>query len=139
MPQPARKTKAATRADADVRRLVDEYGDLVKLIAPFKADIARVAALASAIRAVHSESSAFADFRVEGDHYTAFLGPKANETRIEDMQDVYDTLGHKAFIAACSMTLSALAKAGLQPLQIEVLTTKEQTGTRTLTVSDHAE
>ena len=125
-----KKTKADLRAGAAERRLVDEYGDLVLVLAPFKADIARVSALATAIRALHADSDPATEFTVEGDHFVCVLGPKSNETRIYDMDDVFDALGRKAFLANCSMTLAALTRAGLPALQIEGLTTKEQTGFR---------
>ena len=137
MPNPPRKTpeelRALRAASAARRAVVDEYGDLTVKLRPFKADQARLADLAKTIRGWYAAEDATEAFTAEGDHYQALLGPKSNETKIEDIEAVYDALGHDAFLAACSITLGALEKAGAN---VAALTVKEQTGSRSLTVTE---
>jgi hypothetical protein len=127
------------RAQAAMRRaIVDEYGDLVMKMRPFKPDAARLLDLAKAIRAWYADEDATLAFTARGDHYDVLLGAKGNETRIEDMQAVYDAMGHADFIRACSMTMGALEKNVVYGRFVS-LTVKEQTGSRSLTLAELAD
>jgi len=139
MPKLPRKTPEDLRAEASKaaarRAVVDEYGDLTAKLRPFKADLARLTDLAKTIRGWYAAEDCRLPFTAEGDHYQALLGPKSNETKIDDIEAVYDALGHDVFLAACSITLAALEKAGAN---VAALTTKEQTGSRSLAVTEWA-
>jgi hypothetical protein len=135
--------KAAPRKDAEElrraaarRAVVDEYGDLLPEVAPMKPRVARLAELAKEIRSWFSDADPAATVFAEGDHYQATLAPCGYETRIENMQAAYDAFGHEWFLANCSLTLTALAKGGLNAGAIAALTVKEQTGSRALTVQE---
>lgn len=115
------------------RAIVDEYGDLLVQLMPHKAAFARLEAVKKTIRAWFADSDAAETFVAHGDHYEATLGPKGNQTVIEDMQAVYEAMGHDVFIAACSMTIESLGKlAGSHTIVV-------QTGSRPLTVSEPPE
>lgn len=123
---------AQLKAQTKLRRAaVDEYGDLALELAPLKPKTARLAALASTIRAWHPDSAeAISEY---GDHYLCTLSASGNQTRIEDMQAVYDSLGHDKFLAACSMTLAALKTAGGNTAALTVI---EQTGPRAIAIAE---
>jgi hypothetical protein len=136
---PSKPTTAALRAEAERRAaaqrrgLVDEYGDLVATLAPLKNAIARKDEIAKTIRSWYAGEAASAAFTAAGDHYAALVGAKGNETRIDDLAAVYAALGHDRFLASCSLTLAALKAAGLD---VAAFTSIEQTGSRSLTVTE---
>jgi hypothetical protein len=84
-PEPRVRAVAAMR-----RTLVDEYGDLLDTLAPFKNAFARRDAIAKTIRSWYADDTASASFSVEGDHYCVLLSPKGNQTRIDDIEAVYE-------------------------------------------------
>lgn len=134
------KTKLNTyekRRQAELRQreraVIDEFGELSRAMAPHKAGMARLATLAKSIRDRFSDADPYADFEAAGDYYIAVLGPCGLQTSIEDMQEVYDALGHDDFIKHCSMTLAKL-QAACSAGRFESLVTKEPTGPRGLTV-----
>ncbi len=113
---------------------MDEYGDLLVELTPLKPRIARLEAVKKTIRSWFADEDASETFVAHGDHYEATLGPKGNQTVIEDMQAVYEEMGHEAFIRKCSMTLEAL---GVSLAASHTIVT--QTGSRPLTVRELAE
>lgn len=129
--------REAKRAEAKLRRaLIDEYGDLVRALAPHKADLARLTKLASTIREWYKDADERTSFLAEGDHFSVTVGPCGNQTKIVDMDGVYDALGHDPFIAACSMSLANL-KAALAGRAVEgAFTEVEMSGSRDLTLTE---
>ena len=140
--------EALLRASAR-RTLVDEYGSLAETVAPFKPQFARFTKLAETIRGWFKDEDAALGFVVNGDFYRATVGPRGNQTHIEDMQAVYDAVGHDRFIAGCTFSLAALAlalgtlgvpaseNAALRSaVNIASLTTLEPTGPRSLIVTE---
>jgi hypothetical protein len=124
----------AEKARAE-RAMIDEYGELSRAMAPHRPAMARLAALASGIRARFHGREATEEIEAPGDYYTVVLGPCGLQTRIEDMQAAYDALGHDAFIAHCSITLERLRLAcGSMNIPFTNLTVQQQTGPRPLTV-----
>ena len=136
----APRLTAAERRQKDAiaeqrRKTVDEYGSLIVKLAPFKADVARLADLAKSIRDWTKDESPGVNVAFEGDSFIASLGPCGMETVIPDMNVVYQSLGHERFLKSCSMSLKALEAAGAD---VATLTVKQQTGTRGLTVTPKA-
>ena len=128
------------RRQAELRRqeraVIDEYGELSRAMAPHKASLARLTALAKSIRERFQNEDPLRDIEAAGDFYFVTLGPAGLQTRIEDMQATYDALGHERFLAHCSMTLEKLkAATAEQPGQFAALTLQERTGSRPLLVS----
>lgn len=126
-----------------LRALVDEYGDLSKTVQPYKPDMSRLADVARELRQMHAGLDAAEPIVIEGDHYRVTLGACGMRTAIDDMQAVYDTLGHKSFIASVTITLKALEEAMAQRREPSVclssLTTKTQTGPRSISVVELSE
>jgi hypothetical protein len=132
------KPTPAEIRDAARVELVDEYGHLLEKTAPHKKNFARLAEVAKGIRSWFKDSSGSKSYIAQGDIYVCTLSPCENQTVIKDMQLVYDRLGHKKFIAACSITLGAMAEAGLSAGDIVAMTYKAQTGSRNLEVTKRA-
>ena len=112
------------------RAVVDELGDLLVATAPHKADFARLDALKKTIRDWFADDDPTESFVAHGDNYLATLGAKGNKTVIEDMQNVYDAMGHDAFLKACSVPIGSLGSLAAS------VTIMVQTGPRDLTVSE---
>lgn len=115
--------------------LVDEYGSLLARTAPHKSNFARLAEVAKGIRSWFKESPGHKSYTVEGALYVCSVGVCGSSTIISNMQEVYDRLGHKKFLAHCSITLTALEEAGLNAGDIAAMTHKAQIGSRNLDVT----
>lgn len=137
MSQARNQDREAKRAEAKLRRaVVDEYGDLVQALAPHKAGLARLTKLASTIREWYKDADARTSFLAEGDHYSVTVGACGNQTKIVDMDGIYDALGHDPFIAACSMSLKALEAALAGRAVQGAFTAIDTTGPRDLTLTE---
>jgi hypothetical protein len=124
-----------TKAEGLARAVVvDEIGSLTKELAPFKSKIARREELAKVCRSWAADTDAAEPFSVDGERFTVLLSPKGNETAL-NMVSVWTALGRKKFIQAASISLTAL-KLLLPEATIASLSSKEQTGSRTLTVTE---
>ena len=121
------KTEAVSR-----RAVVDEYADLVAETTPWKAKFTRRDDLAKIIRDWYVNADANKAHLAEGDRFQVLLSPKGNETVI-DMVKVWAALGRKKFIEAVTVSLTAL-KEVVPAATIAAMTTKNQTGSRSLTV-----
>lgn len=117
------------------RAVVDELGDLLVSTAPHKANFARLEALKKTIRDWFVDDDPAESFVAHGDNYEATLGPKGNQTVIEDMQAVYDAMGHDAFLKTCAITIGNLEKE-LSAGRAAALTAIVQTGPRPLAVTE---
>jgi hypothetical protein len=127
-------TIMTTKAETLARRsAVDEYGDLVAELAPFKGKQTRCDELAKTIRSWYVDSDAGTTYAADGDRFVATLGAKGNQTVI-DIAAAYKALGAKKFKAAVTLTMKAL-EAALPAALVLLVTSKEQTGTRSLQVS----
>ncbi len=129
--------QATNRLSAQDKRerkaMIDEYGDLVKRLAPVKPDMSRLTTLTAAIRSWYEDADATASVSAFGERYVVSLGPRGNQTKIENMQDVFAALGRERFLSVCSLSLANLAAALDNP---DAYTVSEQTGPRPLTVQD---
>jgi hypothetical protein len=134
MKRPHRKTADELRRDAR-RATVDEYGDLLIAMAPHKPGISRLAALAKSIRDWFTDEDPTISVTAHGNHYEVNLSPCGIKNRIEDMQAVYDAMGHEDFLKACSITIGNL-ETFLSKGRAAALLIAEQTGTRDLTVTE---
>lgn len=122
-----------TKAEALTRRsVVDEYADLVAETTPWKAKIARRDELAKIIRDWYVTAAAEQAHVAEGDRFHVILSPMGNET-VVDKVAAWAALGRKKFIEAAGLTITAL-KGALPAATVSTLTSKTQTGSRTLTV-----
>jgi hypothetical protein len=122
-----------TKEEAANRRIVvDEYADLVAETTPWKAKFTRRDDLAKIIRDWYVAEDANATHTAQGERFHVLLSPKGNETVI-NMRNVWNALGRKQFIEAVSVSLTRL-KELLPAATVASFTTKEQTGSRTLTV-----
>ncbi len=129
------KTTPSEVRDAGRILLVDEYGCLLAKTAPHKRNFARLAEVAKGIRSWFKDSPGQKSYIVHGSAYLCTLSPCENQTLIGDMQTVYERLGHKKFLSHCTISLTALADAGLTAGDIAALTYKAQTGSRTIEVT----
>lgn len=127
-------TKAEIKAaELEVRRkVVDEYGDLVAELAPWKQKLSRRDDLAKIIREWFSDSDAGVSHTIAGAKHEVVLGEKQLVTRI-DTAKVWSMLGRQKFLEICSLTMKAI-EAHLPAAALAVLVSKDRTGTRSLVV-----
>jgi hypothetical protein len=123
-----------TQAELVARRAaIDEFGDLVAELAPFKAKQTRCTELAKTIRSWYVLEDANTGYCADGDRFVASLGAKGSETVI-DYKAAYKAMGAKKFREAATLTIKAL-EAALPAALVLAVTSKEQTGSRSLQVS----
>jgi hypothetical protein len=127
-----------TKTEVDARRaVVDEYAELLAALAPLKPKQARVDELAKAIRSWYDSADETVAHVALGDKYQVTAGAKGMQTVI-DTAGAVQALGRKKLVLAVSFTLKALNEY-LPEAIVAMLTTKEQTGSRSLTVQPMAE
>jgi len=124
------ESKAAKARLAARRAIVDELGDLLIATAPHKADFARLELLKKTVRDWFAGEDAAGSFTAEGDHYAATVGAKGNQTRIEDMDAVFQAMGRDAFLSVCAVPIGKLTP------ECVGFTVSEQTGPRPLNVTE---
>ncbi len=94
---------------------VDEFGDLATEIKRLKAQLKpkteRFDKLDQQIQSWFEKHPAEESTTVEGKRYLVKVSPRENRTEILGIAKVYRALGVKAFLAACKISLKAIAKA----------------------------
>jgi len=118
--------------DPALAKLVDELGELDQAITPdIKAKIARAEIVRKAIRQHYDDKQADAYFTAAGERFTATIGPRAHEKRI-NIPALAKKAGAIVFARMASVTLKALESEA--PHLYSDVVTIAATGSRTLTV-----
>ena len=129
----ATKTKTAARRP----HLVDEYADLERKLAPYRADFRRFEEVARLLRLAANERPGHEVVTIGGERYIVTLSPAGMRTVIAPAAVLYDKLGRETFLRIASTTVKAL-EANATALEIAELTSQEQSGSRTITVAAKA-
>lgn len=111
---------------------VDELGDLEKLLAPFKLQIARAEQLRRIVRSAFEDSPAEEEIKATGSRFVAVLGPRGNETRI-DFPELIAAIKPERFALFATCTLKSLRDNAPAELVARV-TSVGNTGPRSLAV-----
>lgn len=125
----AAKQKALLEAARSA--VVDEAGELEKMLAPFKGDIRRLEELRKTIRSWYAAADPTKIFSAYGETYVATIGACGNETVIHDMSSIYEAAGKDKFFAACKLAIGKLPEL-VDPALAAACTSQEQTGSRGL-------
>lgn len=131
-----------SRRAAELQRrvqVVDELGQLERELAAMKPQEARAKSLKAEIQAwADAEFPADQAVTFEGHQFAAQVGAKGNKRRISSMQKVFDFLGVKKFLAACSFTLKS-AEETLAPDQLKAVIVEDaNVGDRSVKVLQRA-
>lgn len=114
-------------------KLVDEYAELDRAIAPWKPKIARHKELRETITGWYDELPAADTFEAKGKKHTVRVSPREYQRRILSMGKVKAKLGLKRFLELCSFTLKHL-DAHIPTSEQTALVTRERTGHRSLEI-----
>jgi hypothetical protein len=91
--------------------LADEAGELLRQQALWNPSAKRLELLKKEIVRRCENVPADQPAAIEGRSYRVNLPPRENQKKITSIAKVYKTLGMKAFLAACSISLSALEES----------------------------
>lgn len=132
-----RKSKSEREAEQSLalqrKKLVDEYGQLDSELTPVKAKQRRMEELGKIIRSWHATADPEVSLASAGDRYEVVLGAAGMQTHINDISEVYRSLGHEQFLKLSSVSLRSLEVA-LDSAAVASLTRKERTGYRSIIV-----
>lgn len=119
-------------------KVVDEFGRLDSDLAPIRSKIRRHEDLARVIRSWFVEEKPESTHIAEGTLFDVVAGPAGMQTHMANTAQLYQVLGHDAFLKAASLTLRSL-EAVIEPAIVASLTWKERTGARTLAAAKREE
>ena len=109
--------------------IIDEFGELERLVATWKPRIDRHAELRKVIEHWFSADVADESHTLDGRLYRVVASARAKRRTIVSMQKLYKLLGLKIFLEWCTFPLTALDNLRVDPTGIVV---EERTGSRTV-------
>src|SRR5262249_18284024 len=107
-PEPQPSIEVALPADADVRKMVDEYGELDRQVQLHAAVALRHDTLKKAIKRMFDGVPADADGTIEGNVYLLRLSPRERERKVRSMDELIAVVGLETFCEVVTVSLAAL-------------------------------
>jgi hypothetical protein len=121
--EPLQVLEVSMASDAEQRKMIDEFGELDRIMKLHEAKRARYEFLKRLIKSWFDQAPADADGAVEGEVYRLHLSARERERRIRDMRELVDRIGLDKVLELASVSLSALedllGKTGVSALTVE--------------------
>jgi hypothetical protein len=129
-PAPAAPSvELALPADAEMRKICDEFGELDRRRQLHASDDARYESLKRAIKSWFDQAPPDADGTVEGEVYLLHLSARERERRVRDMRELLEVIGIDALLELATVALGALEDR-IGKTRVEALAIEARTGSR---------
>ena len=109
--------------------IIDEFGEVQRLLAPTRPLVKRESDLRKKIEGFCSNVPADEGMVLEGNVYRAIIGPRATRRTITGMKRLFDALGVSKFLQSCTFPLTKIDDLGVDTDGILV---EDRSGPRTV-------
>jgi len=116
-------------SDLEQKRMVDEFGELDRLLKLHSPTLARFETLKKAIKSWVDDAPDDADAVIEGTLYRLHLSQREKERRIRDLHEVVERIGLEKALQIASVPLAALQKL-MGSAELESLLIETRSGSR---------
>ena len=125
----APSVELAIPTDLEMRKIVDEFGELDRRRQLHASDDARYESLKRAIKSWFDAAPPDADGTVEGEVYLLHLSARERERRVRDMRELLEVIGLDALLEIATVALGALEDR-IGRTRVDALAIEARTGSR---------